>query len=65
MRFAPRLALWLVVLCCSSASFSQLSRVKYNNQQLFLSGANLAWVNFAGDIGPGTTDFARFADIML
>lgn len=45
--------------------FAQPKRINYNNQQLFLSGANLAWVNFANDIGPGTTNFDSFADVML
>jgi len=44
---------------------SQTNRIEYNNQQLFLSGANLAWVSFASDIGKGKTDTAAFADIML
>ncbi|HVO73007.1 MAG TPA: Ig-like domain-containing protein [Ignavibacteriaceae bacterium] len=41
------------------------SRIKYNKQDLFLSGANLAWVNFAHDIGPGITDFNSFSDALL
>ncbi len=28
-----------------------------------MSGSNIAWVNFAGDIGPGSTNFARFGEI--
>ena len=39
--------------------------IKYNNQQLFLSGANLAWMSFANDIGPGARDFTAFGDILL
>jgi hypothetical protein len=39
--------------------------VRYNNQQLFLNGANLAWMSFANDIGPGTRDFTAFSDILL
>ncbi len=39
--------------------------VRYNNQQLFLSGANLAWLSFADDIGPGTRDFGSFGDILM
>lgn len=44
---------------------AQSNRIPYNNQQLFLSGANLAWINFANDIGPGETDFNTFATVML
>ncbi|MBK7106473.1 MAG: T9SS type A sorting domain-containing protein [Ignavibacteriae bacterium] len=39
--------------------------VKYNDQDLFLSGANLAWLSFANDIGKGTTNVEEFADILL
>jgi hypothetical protein len=45
--------------------YAQSNRIPYNNQQLFLSGANLAWINFANDIGPGETDFNAFATVML
>ncbi len=41
------------------------SRIPYNNQELFLSGANLAWIDFARDIGPGETRFDQFAEVML
>jgi len=44
---------------------AQPNRILYNNQEIFLSGANLAWANFAKDIGPGETDFGRYADVML
>jgi hypothetical protein len=56
---------WLVVLLIAQAAFSQPKRIRYNNQDLFLNGANLAWAHFANDIGPGTTDTARFMDVML
>ncbi len=56
---------------CFTACFSMLlssqgwsqSRIKFNNQQLFLNGANFAWVNFANDIGPGNTNFTQFESI--
>ena len=47
----------------SHTMFSQPKRITYNNQQLFLSGANLAWVNFGADLGPGTVNFNQFANI--
>ncbi len=47
------------------AAFAQTNRITYNNQQLFLSGANLAWFHFAEDIGPGSTDLVAFADTFL
>jgi hypothetical protein len=62
-----RLASLVTVLLVLSvaALFAQPSRVPYNKQQLFLSGANLAWLSFANDIGPGATDFTTLADVLL
>ncbi len=61
--------------CCFAALYfifagwqmavAQQNRIAYNKQNLFLSGANLAWVSFARDIGPGPTDFARISDVLL
>jgi len=47
------------------AAFSQINRIRYNNQDLFLSGGNLAWISFANDIGPGHRDYSSFADLLL
>ncbi|MCA0444612.1 MAG: discoidin domain-containing protein [Bacteroidetes bacterium] len=46
-------------------TFSQTpdNRIRYENQDLFLSGANVAWVNFARDIGPSNTNFTKFKSI--
>ncbi|MGH7457276.1 MAG: hypothetical protein ACRENG_38355, partial [bacterium] len=52
----------LFALFAASSTFAQ-ARINFNHQQLFLSGANFAWVNFAHDIGPGTTNFVRFEQI--
>ena len=49
----------------SQAVFSQNSRIKYNNQDLFLNGTNLAWINFASDIGSNKFDEKTFADVLL
>lgn len=65
MQRVTQLFLLILLICGGYSSFAQTNRVKYNNQNLFLSGANLAWVNFANDIGPGPTDFNRFGEIML
>ncbi len=53
------------LLAASQVTLAQTDRVKYNNQNLFLSGANLAWFNFAGDLGPGPTAFNSFEDVLL
>jgi hypothetical protein len=41
------------------------NRVQFNGQNLFLSGTNLAWQNFANDIGPNpsTPDTNHFDDV--
>jgi hypothetical protein len=65
MRSATRLSLWLAALLFSQAAFSQTNRIKYNDQELFLSGANLAWLSFANDLGRGLSDSATFGDILL
>ena len=54
-----------VILFFANTTYSQTDRINYNDQDLFLSGANLAWVYFASDIGPGYTDYNNFADVML
>lgn len=38
----------------------QANRIPHNGQDLFVSGTNVAWINFARDIGPGTTNLDQF-----
>jgi hypothetical protein len=45
--------------------YAQMNRITYNDQELFLSGANVAWINFANDIGPGYTHLDGFAEMFL
>jgi len=47
-------------LLLPSVSNSQ-SRIEYDGVPLFMSGANVAWVNFGADIGPGNTNFTKFS----
>ena len=47
------------VLALGAGALAQ-SRIDYHGQQVFLSGSNIAWVNFAADIGPGFTNLAAF-----
>jgi hypothetical protein len=42
------------------AQAQQTNRIEHNGQSLFVSGSNVAWINFARDIGPGTTRFDQF-----
>jgi hypothetical protein len=65
MHVALRSSVVLIVLFGMAAAQAQPKRIGYNHQQLFLSGANLAWINFANDIGPGPTDTATFGGILL
>ena len=65
MHIIKRSSLGLMLLFLTTAAFSQMNRVSYNNQQLFLNGSNLAWVNYGSDWGLGTTDTTTIADWML
>ncbi len=60
-----RYFLLLIILSSTNLSINSQSRIHYNNQDLFLSGANLAWVSFANDVGPNQADYNSFADAML
>ncbi len=42
---------------------NQDNRIEFNGKKFFLSGSNIAWINFGADVGPGETDFAGFQDI--
>lgn len=39
------------------------NRVHYANRDIFISGLNVAWVSFAGDLGPTAVDTASFKTI--
>ena len=65
MKTACRSVVITLILSVGQAAFAQGSRIRYNNQDLFLSGANVAWLSFANDIGPNPTDFEGFANMFL
>lgn len=44
----------------TQAQTPSLNRIQHNGQPMFVSGSNVAWINFARDIGPGTTRFDQF-----
>lgn len=52
--------LLLPLLFHSATASASGSRIDFNGLQLFMSGSNVAWINFAADIGPGSTNFDRF-----
>ncbi len=64
-RFIQRLLTFIAlgVLTVSMVHAQTPDRVEHKGQQLFLSGGNIAWINFAHDVGPGTTDLKTFDDI--
>jgi hypothetical protein len=64
MRSTTKLLLLCGTFLLLHNSFAQ-NRIPYNNQQLFLSGSNLAWVHYGTDWGLGTTDTTAIADWML
>jgi hypothetical protein len=54
-----------VLLFIVGVAGAQPNRITYNHQQLFLSGANLAWMNFANDLNPLPFDTVTFGGILL
>ena len=43
---------------------AQSSRISFNGQKLFLNGANIAWRNYANEVGPmANTDLSYFNSI--
>lgn len=47
----------------AAAHAQPTDRIGFNDQALFLSGGNVAWINFARDIGPGPTQLDTFDEI--
>ena len=62
--FSRHLAIILLFLICNHPLLSQpMNRLEVDGQQLFLNGGNIAWINFARDIGPGQTNLDLFEEI--
>lgn len=53
----------LTITTLSIATAQPPDRIEVQEQEIFKSGSNVAWVNFARDIGPGQTDLDTFEDI--
>ena len=53
----------LVCLCAAVSPGLSQSRINFNNQQVFLNGSNIAWVNFAADLGPTPVDTTSFKTV--
>jgi hypothetical protein len=52
-----------VFLTISFQNIYSQSRIHYANKDIFLSGTNIAWINFANDIGPGAPNIAAFNEV--
>ena len=39
------------------------NRIMFNDQELWLNGGNIAWVNFGRDVGPGTSPLDDFEEM--
>jgi hypothetical protein len=56
------LVLWTMLLILTSELYPQ-NRIQHNEQDIFLSGMNLAWINFANDLTNfNATEFTRALD---
>ena len=56
-------ALALLLLASGATPAAGQSTIPFNDQDLWVSGGNVAWINFASDIGPGNTNLAQFETI--
>lgn len=55
--------LFVIISCITSSLFAQPNRINIAEKPLFVNGANVAWINFARDIGPGETNFGLFEEM--
>ncbi len=53
----------VITLSVPLAAAQDLDRIDVDGQPLFLSGGNIAWIQFASDIGPGSTNLQLFEEI--
>jgi len=57
-----KITLFFLVAMSVQNLYSQ-SRIQFAGKDIFLSGMNVAWVNYAGDIGPTPPDLTAFNTI--
>ena len=55
--------LFVIISCITGTLFAQPNRINIAEKPLFVNGANVAWINFARDIGPGETRFDLFEEM--
>jgi len=58
-----KLFLLFVFLTLNYTIAQPSDRITIGDQELFMSGGNIAWINFARDIGPGNTRLDVFEEI--
>lgn len=51
---------FFVIILGSSIQAQVDNRIPFNDQNLWLNGGNIAWVDFGRDVGPGNTAFNDF-----
>ena len=51
---------FIIVLLQVAYSQPHLSRIHYAGKDIFVSGINIAWVNFSADLGPNPPDLKQF-----
>lgn len=65
MRLSSRtlLPLCLLLVLALPSVAQRDDRLRIGQQDVYMSGANVAWINFGRDIGPGTTRFDQFEEM--
>lgn len=54
----------ILLVLASFSLFAQGNRVPFHGKEIFVNGLNIAWVNFANDIGPNSkTDIEKFRTV--
>lgn len=58
------IALLIIILISGTVMAQKKDRIKFNGQEIFLNGSNVAWINFANDIGPDSeVNLEKFRNI--
>lgn len=68
MRKKQRLSIFIIlafllIIFGNCNRSKQKNYIEHNGKKFFLNGVNIAWINFAADVGPGVTDFDGFNEI--
>ncbi len=62
-RVFPILSFMLAFALLAFTKGAAQTSIPYHSQQVFLSGTNIAWVNFAADLGPAKPDTVSFRTV--